>query len=214
LALYDTWRNNASAVRVADCSLSSISSTSRSKPSIWTDRYSAHLHSSLYRWLDCDTIDRGSASLGGDRSSPKADVERTRSGLVMRGAVALRETPWPHRSNAYGWHLSRRRLSSVEDKPARAPKPNLSSAATIALRGTMLSSASKIHETVTIGGPILRDCRATAGFDVRTDAPRLSARTIDMASRTERQRSFRTRSCPTEWCSWRHWSPCCPALPG
>jgi NADP-dependent 3-hydroxy acid dehydrogenase YdfG len=21
-------------------------------------------------------------------------------------------------------------------------------------------------------------------------------------------------SCPTEWCSWRHWSPCCPALPG
>ena len=21
-------------------------------------------------------------------------------------------------------------------------------------------------------------------------------------------------SCPTAWCSWRHWSPCCPALPG
>jgi len=20
--------------------------------------------------------------------------------------------------------------------------------------------------------------------------------------------------CPIGWCSWRHWSPCCPALPG
>ncbi|CCV13717.1 pyocin activator PrtN family protein [Mesorhizobium sp. STM 4661] len=27
------------------------------------------------------------------------------------------------------------------------------------------------------------------------------------------QREF-SRWCPTMWCSWRHWSPRCPALPG
>lgn len=118
-----------------------------------------------------------------------------------------------------GWAISRerRRLKHKENDPGNGHWVPLETFPRLrgsgALRRTSRSYPAEVADATSAGGfaaPAMRPVETRRGNKRVWRSPVPCNRTNLAASAAVTRRSA-VRWCPTGWCSWRHWSPWCPA---